>query len=248
MHEGARAHRLGVAGSPGVAEDVIVARDTLISRETCKPFHIAHVSTAMSLDVIRLRVRRCARRGRRSVRGFRAASFAVDHRRARQRLPRRRERSISPLRAEDDAAALSRRGPRRCTIDAASATYHAPHTRSEKARLLAEAPVGFTGLEIALGAYALALPDLPLDRFVALLSTNPARILNVAGGTLRVGAQADITVFGDREWTVDATRFYSLGRNTPFDGWRLPRRAIATIVGGRVIMRDGVVATQTAAR
>jgi dihydroorotase len=219
---------------------VIVARDTLISRETGKPFHIAHVSTAMSLDVIRF-----AR-----ARGATITCEAAPHHLllTDERVTgfRADAKVNPPLRAEDDAAAL-RDAVRDGTIDAL-ATDHAPHTRSEKARLLAEAPVGFTGLEIALGAYALALPDLPLDRFVALLSTNPARILNVAGGTLRVGAQADITVFGDREWTVDATRFYSLGRNTPFDGWRLPRRAIATIVGGRVIMRDGVVATQTAAR
>jgi dihydroorotase len=240
MHEGARAHRLGVAGSPGVAEDVIVARDTLISRETGKPFHIAHVSTAISLDVIRF-----AR-----ARGATITCEAAPH-----HLLLTDERVTGfrpdakvnpPLRAEADAAAL-RDAVRDGTIDAL-ATDHAPHTLAEKTRLLSEAPVGFTGLEIALGAYALALPDLPLDRFVALLSTNPARILNVAGGTLRVGAQADITVFAHREWTVDATRFYSLGRNTPFDGWRLPRRAVATIVSGRVIMREGVVAARGAAR
>ena len=70
------------------------------------------------------------------------------------------------------------------------ATDHAPHTKEEKSGDLQSAAVGFTGLEIAIGAYALAIPDLPLDRFVALLSTNPARILNVAGGTLRIGARA----------------------------------------------------------
>ncbi len=97
-----------------------------------------------------------------------------------------------PLREEHDAAGL-REAVRDGTIDA-FATDHAPHAREEKERLLSEAPVGFTGLEIAVGAYALALPDLPVDRFVALLSTNPARILGVEGGTLRAGSAADITV------------------------------------------------------
>ena len=126
------------------------------------------------------------------------------------------------------------------TIDA-FATDHAPHTREEKDRLLDEAPVGFSGLEIAIGAYALALPDLPVARFVALLSTNPARILGVPGGTLAPGSPADVTIFVDRPWTVDAARFHSLGKSTPFDGMTLPRRAIATIVAGRAVMRDGLL-------
>jgi len=124
------------------------------------------------------------------------------------------------------------------TIDA-FATDHAPHTREEKAQLLGDAPVGFSGLETAVGAYAEALPDLPLERFVALLSTNPARILGVPGGTLRVGAVADITVFAERPWRVDASAFHSLGKNTPFDGRTFARRAVATIVGGRFAMRGG---------
>ncbi|HEX8806667.1 MAG TPA: amidohydrolase family protein, partial [Candidatus Aquilonibacter sp.] len=94
--------------------------------------------------------------------------------------------------------------------------------------------VGFTGLEIAVGAYALALPDLPLERFVALLSTNPARILGVEGGTLRKGVRADITIFADRPWVADPTSFASKGKSTPFAGRTLPRRAVATIVGGEL--------------
>jgi dihydroorotase len=144
-----------------------------------------------------------------------------------------------PLRVETDVSAL-RAAVRDGTIDA-FATDHAPHTREEKAQLLAEAPVGFSGLETAVGAYAAALPDLPLRRFVELLSTNPARILGVPGGTLAVGSVADITVFAERPWRVDANAFASLGKNTPFDGMPFSRRAIATIVGGRVVMRDGLV-------
>jgi dihydroorotase len=144
-----------------------------------------------------------------------------------------------PLRAASDGAAL-RAAVRAGAIDVL-ATDHAPHAREEKAQLLAEAPPGFSGLEIALGAYADALPGLSLARFVELLSLNPARILGVAGGSLRVGAPADVTVFAERAWTVDAANFHSLGKNTPFQGATFPRRALATIVGGRLAMRDGVV-------
>ncbi|HEU5480790.1 MAG TPA: amidohydrolase family protein, partial [Candidatus Tumulicola sp.] len=94
--------------------------------------------------------------------------------------------------------------------------------------------VGFSGLEIAVGAYAAALPGLPLLRFVELLSTNPARILGVTGGTLAIGSPADVSVFADRPWQVDPSTFASKGRVTPFAGRTLPRAIVATIVGGEV--------------
>ncbi len=233
MNEGAQSLRLGLDGAPGLAEDVQVARDLLIAGESGKAFHIAHLSTAMSVELMKF---------------ARAQAFAVTCEVTPHHLLLTDERFGSyradakvnpPLRVERDVAAL-RAAVRDGTIDA-FASDHAPHMREEKAELLGVAPVGFSGLETALGAYALALPDLPLARFVELLSLNPARILGVAGGTLRVGAVADVTVFGERPWTVDAARFYSLGKNTPFDGAVLPRRALATIVGGRIRMRDGIV-------
>ena len=141
-------------------------------------------------------------------------------------------KSHPPLRGPEDSAAL-RAAVRDGTIDV-FATDHAPHTMEEKAQLLSIAPVGFSGLEIAVGAYAHALPDLPLERFISLLSTRPAQILGVEGGTLAVGARADLTIFGERPWTVDARSFYSKGKNTPFDGFTFQRRVIATVVGGRL--------------
>ena len=135
-----------------------------------------------------------------------------------------------PLRTEDDVRAL-RDGVRDGTIDA-FASDHAPHTALEKSVAIAEAAVGFTGLEVAVGAYALALPELPAMRFVELLSTNPARILNAGGGTLAIGSRADVTIYADRPWVVDPARFASKGRSTPFAGRTLPRRVLATVVGG----------------
>jgi dihydroorotase len=139
------------------------------------------------------------------------------------------------LRSEEDAAAL-RAGVRDGTVDV-FATDHAPHTSQEKSGDLGSAAVGFTGLEIALGAYALAVPDVPLARFVAMLATNPSRILGIEGGSLRTGTRADVTIFADRAWVVDPSTFASKGKSTPFAGRTLPRRAIATIVGGELKWR-----------
>ena len=97
---------------------------------------------------------------------------------------------------------------------------------------------GFSGLEVAVGAYAAALPDLPILRFVELLSTNPARILHLRGGTLAVGGPADVTIFADRPWVVDPSEFASKGKYTPFTGRTLPRRVLVTIVGGEMRYRD----------
>jgi len=237
MHEGAHSAHLGLCGSPGVAEQIIVARDLLIAGDTRKPFHIAHISSAMSVELMRF-----AR-----AQGIPATCEVTPH-----HLLLEDDRFTAfdaqakvnpPLRESADTAAL-REAVRDGTIDV-FATDHAPHTLEEKAQLLGAAPVGFSGLETAVGAYAAAIPDLPLSRFIALLSTNPARILGVPGGTLRVGSIADITIFAERRWNVDASRFYSLGKNTPFDGATFERRAIATIVAGRIVMRDGGLSPTT---
>jgi len=238
MNEGRNSARLGLEGSPGLAEDVIVARDLLIAEDTGKNWHIAHVSTARSLDLVRW-----AR-----ARGVPTTCevtphhlFFVDDRFEDYRAD---GKVNPPLRDAPDRLALVA-GVRDGTIDA-FATDHAPHGADEKAQLLSVAPVGFSGLEIAVGAYALAVPDLPLERFVALLSTNPARILGVPGGSLAPGSPGDVTIFAERPWTVDAYRFHSLGKNTPFDGMRFTRRVIATIVAGSVVYEDGRVTPRPA--
>ena len=233
MNEGRSSARLGLVGSPGLAEDVIVARDLLIAEDTGKPWHIAHVSTATSLDLVRW-----AR-----SRGVRASCEVTPHHLLllddRFDSYRADAKVNPPLRAERDRAALLA-GVRDGTIDV-FATDHAPHGLDEKAQLISVAPVGFSGLEIALGAYAAALPDVPLARMVELHSVNPARLLGIPGGTLAVGSCGDVTVFADRSWTVDARLFHSKGKNTPFDGATFPRRAVATIVGGAVVYEHGRV-------
>jgi dihydroorotase len=205
---------------------VIVARDLLIALDTGKAWHIAHLSTARALELVRWS---------RAQGGAASCEVTPHHLLLSDETVRERGAGAKvnpPLRTEADARAL-REGVRDGSIDV-FATDHAPHTQEEKSGDLQSAAVGFTGLEIAIGAYALAVPDLPLDRFVALLSTNPARILGVPGGTLRVGSPADVTIFADLPWVVDPSRFASKGKSTPFEGRTLPRRAIATIVGGEI--------------
>jgi dihydroorotase len=233
MNESAASMRLGLDGSPGLAEDVIVARDLLIAADAGKPWHIAHVSTATSLELIRW-----AR-----SRGVRVTCEVTPHHLVflddRFDDYRADAKVNPPLRGTHDREDL-RAAVLDGTIDA-FATDHAPHGLDEKAQLISVAPVGFSGLEIAVGAYALGVPELPVMRFVELLSTNPARILGVPGGTLAPGAPADVTVFADQPWTVDARQFRSKGKNTPFDGMTLPRRALATIVDGAVVFEHGHV-------
>jgi dihydroorotase len=230
MHEGEVSRALGVRGSPAVAEDVIVARDLLIAADTGKAWHIAHLSTRGALNVLR-----DAR-----ARGANATAEATPHHLLLTDEFVRTKGAMAkvnpPLRAEDHARAL-RDAVRDGTIDV-FATDHAPHTAAEKSASLQSAAVGFTGLEVAVGAYALALPDFPVSRYVSLLSSNPARILGVSGGTLAVGTSADITIFADREWRVDPNTFASKGKATPFAGMTLPRKALVTIVNGEVKASD----------
>jgi dihydroorotase len=232
MNEGAWSRKFGLSGSPASAEDTIVARDLVIARETGKAWHIAHISTATSLALIQ-----SARALRQRQGDIRVTCEVTPHHLVFS------EEAVAelgagakvnpPLRTADDVAAL-RQGVRDGTVDA-FASDHAPHTAAEKSGDIHEASVGFTGLEVAVGAYAAALPDLALPRFVELLSTNPARILGVPGGSLAIGARADVTIFAERAWRVDPTRFASKGRSTPFNGLELPRAIVATIVGGQLV-------------
>jgi len=231
MNEGAVSSRLGLRGSPPVAEDVIVARDMLLARDTGKRWHVAHLTTHRALDLVK----------QTRAEGVLVSCEVTPHHLVfTDELVERLGSGAKvnpPLRTDADASAL-RDAVRRGEIDA-FATDHAPHTSEEKSVDISSGAVGFTGLEIAVGAYAHALPDLPLARFVEMFSTKPARILGVPGGSLAPGSPADVTIFAQREWTVDPSRFHSKGKSTPFAGMTLPRRATATIVDGKLVMQEG---------
>jgi dihydroorotase len=229
MNEGFASQAMRLPGSPSLAEDVIVARDLLVALDTKKHWHIAHVSTQGSVEAIRWA------RGRGAAVTCEVTPHHLNLTDGDVRDLGSAGKVNPPLRTGEDVRAL-RDAVRDGTIDA-FASDHAPHAAWEKSEDFVSAAVGFTGLEVAIGAYAAAIPDLPLTRFVELMSTNPARILHLPGGTLRPGSPGDVTVFVDRPWVVDPSGFASKGHCTPFEGLELPRQAIATICGGELAFR-----------
>jgi len=235
MHEGVASACCGLPGIPGAAEDVMVARDLLLVEDFGGRYHVAHISTARALRLVR----------EAKARGLAVSCEVTPHHLllADQAVLdsglASNWKMQPPLRSPEDAAALVE-GLVDGTIDAI-ATDHAPHTPDEKALEFQAAPFGVVGLETSL---ALGLDRLvhggviPLSRLVDLLSCGPARVLGLPGGTLREGSPGDVTVIDlDRPLDVAAARFASKGRNTPFEGWKLRGAALATIVGGAVVHR-----------
>ena len=230
MHEGLVSTRLGLQGVPAAAEEVMVARDLQLAELTGARLHLAHLSTKGSVRMVRDA----------KARGLRVTAEACPHHfvltdeavmgynTAAKMNP--------PLRTWDDVLAL-RDGLRDGTIDAI-ATDHAPHAAQEKEQEFAAAPNGVVGLETAL-SLTLSLVEegvLSLERAISLLSAGPALAFGIPGGSLRVGAAADVTIIDPAAgWEVDPARLKSRSRNTPFAGWKVKGRAIYTIVGGRVV-------------
>ena len=239
MNEGPVATLLGLRGWPGAAEAVMVERDVLLAELTGGKVHIAHISTAASVDAVR--------RGKR--RGVRVTAEATPHHLLlTDQVVKDTEYDTAtkmnpPLRAEADRLAVIE-GLRDGTIDCI-ATDHAPHTVDDKKVEFDQAAFGIVGLETAV---ALCLDRLvrtgivSVPRLVELLSTHPARVLGLPGGSLALGAPGDLTILDlDRERTVDPARFQSKGRNTPYGGWTLRGWPVATIVGGTVAWQDTAV-------
>ena len=230
MHEGEVSDLLGVPGSPALAEAAIAARDLLVARSTGKRWHLCHISTRMTLEILRW---------------ARDAGTAVTAEVTPHHLQCTHEALLGfdaamrvnpPLRTAADVAAL-REAVKDGTITV-FASDHAPHALSEKEPPLSHACVGFSGLEISVGAIFDALPDVPLSTMVANFSSNVAALLGVRGGTLAVGAPADITgLYLDRAWTVDPARFQSKGKVTPFAGRTFKVQPALTVVGGAPVYR-----------
>ena len=233
MHEGEWSMRLGLRGIPAVSEDVAVSRDLLLARVTGARLHLAHLSTAGALAM----VRRAKQEGTGVTCEVTPHHFTLTDEAVQSYDTRFKMKP--PLRTADDVAAVIA-ALADGTVDAI-ASDHAPHTVTAKQVDFDSAPFGVIGLETAL---ALALTRLyhtgkiSLLRLVELFSTNPARILGVAGGALTVGAPADITIFDPEiEWTYRAEAGASKSRNSPFDAWALRGAPVATLVAGRFIFR-----------
>lgn len=237
MHEGYMSTVLGLKGIPATAEEVMVAREILLAGETGCRVHIAHVSTAGSVRLVReAKSRGIPVTAEVTPHHFTLTDEAVAGYNTSTKVN-------PPLRTAADVAAV-KEGLADGTIDVI-ATDHAPHTLEEKDVEYDQAPFGLVGLETAVGLVWTGLVETgvltPLQA-VTKMTLNPARVLNIPRGTLEPGVVADITVIDpDLIWTVDANLFESRGRNTPFHGMTLKGRAYATVTGGRVRMLGGYV-------
>jgi dihydroorotase len=233
MHEGAVAAELGLAGIPSVAEDVMVARDLLLAEFTGAAVHIAHVSTAGAVRLIR----EAKKRGIRVTAETAPHYFSLTDEAVRDFDTA--TKVYPPLRGPGDRKAI-REGLCDGTLDVI-ASDHAPHARTDKEVEFDYAASGLTGLETSL-ALSLGLVKEHLQSLsdvIEKMTINPARILGIPKGTLGAGADADITVIDpEREWTVDRSLFRSRGKNTPFHGWCMKGKAVLTIVGGVIRYRD----------
>lgn len=229
MHEGRYSTLLGLKGMSSAAEESHVARDIMLAELTGARVHIAHISTAGSVEVVR----------RAKQRGLSVTCEVTPHHLALTDAAvvgfDTNTKMSPPLRSEEDCAALIE-GVRDGTIDAI-ATDHAPHHSDEKMLDYDHAPSGVVGLETALGVALTVLhhtAGVPLQRIIEMLTIGPARAFSLTGGTLAVGAPADITIFDpEREWTVEPQQFKSKSRNTPFAGWKLRGQVSETLIGGR---------------
>jgi len=233
MNEGFVSTELGLQGSPSMAEEVMVSRDILIAEFTGSAVHIAHVSTAGSVRLIR----DAKARGVRVTAETAPHYFSLTDEAVREYDVNAKVNP--PLRGIEDVSAV-KEGLRDGTIDVI-ATDHAPHAVTDKELEFDDAASGMVGLETALGLGLKLVSDglLSLSELIGRMSVNPARILNIPGGTLRTGSAADVTVIDpERRWSVDRERFHSKGRNTPFHGWDIRGKAVMTIVGGEVKFQE----------
>jgi dihydroorotase len=231
-HEGYWSTLLGLPGWPSAGEEAIVARNVLLAEFCQHQIHCQHLSAAGSVRLLReARARGVPISGEvcphhialtdQSVQNF-DTNFKMN----------------PPLRTGRDIDALLE-GITDGTIEIL-ASDHAPHAGFEKEVEFDRAPFGILGLETELGIFLNLLVHkhrtIDLPRLIEMLTSNPARLLGLNAGTLSLGTPADVTIIDpSREWTVEANKFESTSRNTPFDGWRLKGRAVRTIVRGKTV-------------
>jgi dihydroorotase len=229
MNEGVVSMELGLRGIPAAAEEVMVARNLILAELTGARLHLAHVSTAGSVRLVRDAKSRGARVSaetcphyfiltEEAVRGYNTTA-----------------KMNPPLRTVQDRDAI-RQGLKDGTLDVI-ATDHAPHAEDEKNREFDLAPFGIVGLETALPLTLRLVEEgvLSLEEAVAKLTVNPARVMRLNKGHLGIGADADLCLIDpEATWTVDPRRLRSKSNNTPFAGWRIKGLVAMTIVDGRV--------------
>ncbi len=233
MNSGAVAVRLGLGGIAASGEQIMLRRDLELLRRIRARYHVMHVSTAASAELIRQ---------------ARGAGLGVTAEASPHHLLLTEAACLTydsnykvnpPLRTADDVEAL-RQAVANGTIDCL-ATDHAPHAKEKKELEFSLAPFGLISLECAVGLYAKALVHtghMDWGALIACMTCNPASVIGwpVEGmGTLSDGATADVTIIDpEKQWTVNVEKFHSRSRNCPYHGWRLKGKPVATIVGGDV--------------
>jgi dihydroorotase len=243
MHEGFVSTDLGLRGIPAAAEEIMVARDIALADLTGTPVHIAHVSTAAAVRLLRdAKARGVPVTGEVTPHHLLLTDEAL-------RAYDSNAKMAPPLRSKRDVEAC-REALADGTLDAI-ATDHAPHALTDKEVELDHAANGIVGLETAV---ALCLTHLVRERvldlstLVARLTAGPARVLGLPGGSLAPGAPGDVTVVDlAHQHVIEPARFRSKARNTPFGGRACVGAPWLTVVGGRVVMRAGVVAGENGA-
>ena len=236
-HEGYHASRLGLRGIPGACESLGVERGVLLAELTGSHFHVAHMSARGSMRA----VRKAKEAGVRVTCEVAPHHFTLTDEALGTPVPYDTNTKMNPpLRETADRDAMIQ-GIADGTVDVI-ATDHAPHHYDEKKVEFDRAPFGIVGLETAVALTFDRLVHaghIPLRRMIELLSVNPARVLNLPGGSLSEGAAADITVLApDLPVHIEAAKLRSRSKNTPFDGWQLRGGVAATIVGGRVVFTN----------
>ena len=237
MHEGVVSARIGVPGIPYISEDIAVARDCIIAEYTGAHVHICHVASKGAIDIIR----QAQKKGVNVTCEVAVQHLTLTDEACADYNPA--TRVSPPLRSMDHVEAMRQAvldGTVNCIV-----TDHAPHAPEEKDVEFRNAPNGFCGLETSLGV---VLTDLyhtgifDLNTVINKMSCEPAKVFKLEAGTLKEGAKADITIMDlNQEWTVDSSKFYTRGKFTPYEGKACKGKAVATILGGKFVMKDGVV-------
>jgi dihydroorotase len=234
INEGVTAREMGLKGMPAAAELKMIQRDIELARETGGHIHIAHVSTAAAIDMIR-----AAKED-----GVRVTAEVTPHHltltEADVKQYGTNAKVNPPLRTKEDTVALLK-ALNDAVIDII-ATDHAPHTAADKKRIFQNAAFGISGLETALGSLVSLIfsSELSLNNMIAALTVGPAHTLGYQSlGTLQPGAPADICIFDlHKEWVVDTDKFLSLGKNTPLAGRKLKGQVVGTFSMGRCVWAD----------
>jgi len=246
INEGYTSTIMGLKGIPAAAESVMVQRDIVIAREfgSSARLHIAHVSTAASVKLIR----------QAKEEGLNITCETCPHYFTLTESEVEGYNTLAkvnpPLRTESDLKEIIK-GLKDGTIDVI-ATDHAPHIIEEKNVEFNIASSGMVGFETAMALVLTELVEtgiLTLPKAVAKMTSAPSKILGIPKGTLAVGSAADITIIDpNRSWVVDVSKLYSKSKNSPFSGWKVKGMAVMTIVGGQAVMKDGKILVDRTSR